>query len=355
MASMTSYERILRTFQRRETDRVAICDNPWKGTIRRWQREGMPQDVDWRDYFDVDKIESIEVDISPRYECKVLEKTDRYTISTTPWGVTIKNFNEEDSTPEFIDFTVVTEEKWHEAKKRMTPSWDRVNWEYLKENYPKWRNDNRWIQGIFWFGFDVTHSWMVGTETLLIALIEEPEWVKDMFNTYLDMCIAQFDMVWDAGYKFDSILWYDDMGYKNAPFFSNATYREILQSVHKRAVDWAHQKGIYAHLHSCGYIMPLLPDIVETGIDALNPIEIKAGMNISELKNRYGKRIVLHGGINAALWDKHDEILAEIEKSVPILNEGGGYIFSSDHSIPNSVSAQNFRDIVNKVKMLTKR
>jgi len=355
MGIMTTYERMLRTYQHKETDRVPIQDSPWAGTIRRWQQEGMPINMDWRDYFGVDKIEGIGADITPRYECKVLEKTDKYTISTTPWGVTLKSLNGIDSTPEFLDFTVVNDEKWQEAKKRMTPSLDRVDWNYLKENFPKWRADNRWIQGQFWFGFDVTHSWMVGTETLLIALIEDPQWVQDMFNTYLDMCIAQFDMVWDAGYRFDSITWPDDMGYKNTPFFSTPMYRELLKPVHKRAVDWAHNKGIYAHLHSCGDIMPLIPDVVETGIDALNPIEIKAGMDIFELKNKYGKKLVLHGGINAVLWDKHDEILAEIDKSIPILNKDGGYVFASDHSIPNSVSAKNFKDIIERVKLLTSK
>ena len=352
MDKLTTRERMLRTFQHRDTDRAPIYDHPWAGTISRWRREGMPQDADWRDWFDVDKIEGISIDNSPRYECRVLEKTERYTISTTPWGVTLKNFNEEDSTPEFLDFTVVTEEKWQEAKRRMLPAHDRVNWEFLKENYPKWRADGRWVQGNFWFGFDVTHSWMVGTETLLVALIEDPDWVMDMFNTYLDVCIAQFDEIWDAGYTFDSIFWWDDMGYKNTPFFSNKMYRELLQPAHRRAVEWAHSKGIYAHLHSCGDIMPLMPDVVDTGIDALNPIEIKAGMDIRKLKDTYGKHLVLHGGINAVLWDKHDEILAEIDR---ILNRDGGYIFASDHSIPNSVSAENFRDIVARVKQLTSR
>ncbi len=355
MGKMTDCERMLRTFLHKDTDRAPIYDKPWASTIKRWHREGMPAGMDWRDYFDVDKVEWIDADISPRYECRVLEETDRYTISTTPWGVTLKNFKEEDSTPEFIDFTIVTEEEWRQAKQAMTPSPDRINWDYLKENYPKWRADNRWVQANFWFGFDVTHSWMVGTETLLIALIEEPEWVMDMFNTYLDMSIAQFDMVWDAGYRFDSIFWWDDMGYKNTPFFSNAMYRELLAPVHKRAVDWAHNKGIYAHLHSCGDIMPLMPDVAATGIDALNPIEIKAGMDIAELKDKYGKTLVLHGGINAALWDKHDQIVMEVEKNIPLLNKDGGYIFSSDHSVPSSVSLEAFRDIIDRVKRLTAR
>lgn len=347
---MTSKERFTRMFEHREADRIPIIDSPWAGTIARWKREGMPEGVDWRDYFQVDKSETINVDISPRYEQKVLEETDRYRIVTSPWGVTMREFKEEDSTPEFLDFKVVTQEEWEKAKARMTLDRDRIDWNYLKENYPRWVAEGRWIEGWMWFGFDVTHSYMVGTETLLIAMLEEPEWVVDMFNTYLDHCIALMDMVWDAGYTMDGILWPDDMGYKGTPFFSNAIYRELLQPVQRRAVEWAHKKGIKAHLHSCGDIMPLLPDIVDIGIDALNPIEIKAGMDVEKIKREYGDRLVLHGGINAVLWDQPEAITAEIDRLVPMLKENGGYIFSSDHSIPNAVSLDNFRTIVNEVK-----
>ena len=349
---MTTKERISRMFEHREADRVPFYDSPWQGTLSRWRREGMPQNADYRDFFDIDKIESIGVDISPRFESKVLEENDRWYIATSPWGVTMKHFKEEDSTPEFLDFTVVNEEEWEKAKTRMTVDRSRVNREHLKNKTPLWEREGRWIRANFWFGFDVAHSWMSGTETILIALMEEPEWVKDIFNTYLDRCIAHFEMVWDEGCRFDEIFWWDDMGYKGTPFFSNTIYRELLQPVHKRAVDWAHAKGIRAHLHSCGCIEPLLPDILETGVDALNPIEVKAGMDPLKLKEEYGSQLVLHGGINAVLWDNKEVILAEIERLVPRLKENGGYLFSSDHSIPNSVSLENFREIIAAVKRL---
>ncbi len=347
---MTSKERFSRMFQHKEADRVPIFDSPWAGTIARWEREGMPQGMDWRDYFDTDKVSTISVDITPRYEEKVLEETDDYRIVTSEWGVTMKQFKEQDSTPEFLDFTVTTPEAWEKAKARMTVSKDRIDWKRLERDYAQWQQEGHWIEGMFWFGFDVTHSWTVGTETMLIAMIEEPEWVEDMFDTYLDRSIQHFNMIWDAGYRFDSIFWYDDMGYKNTPFFSNEMYRGLLQKYHKKAVAWAHDHGIYARLHSCGDIMPLLPDIMDTGIDALNPIEIKAGMDVFKIKQDYGDRLVLHGGINAVLWDDKEAIVEAIRQAVPVLKENGGYIFASDHSIPNSVSLENMQSIINTVK-----
>jgi uroporphyrinogen decarboxylase len=337
-------------FAHEEADRVPIIDQPWEGTLARWKREGMPADADWRDFFEVDKVETIGVDNSPRYEKKVIEETDEFRITTSQWGVTLKNFKVPDSTPEFLDYRVNTPERWEEAKARMVPSRDRVDWDYLKVNYPRWKADGRWIEGLFWFGFDVLHSWMAGTETILIAMMEEPEWVTDMFNTFLDTSIALFDMVWDEGYHFDSIFWYDDMGYKNSTFFSNALYGELLQPVHKRAIDWAHNHGIKAHLHSCGDVMTRVPQLVEIGLDALNPIEIKAGMDLKALKRDYGDRLVFHGGADALLLDKPDRIIPYIEQTLPVVKEKGGYIFSSDHSIPNTVSLETYRAVVGAVK-----
>jgi uroporphyrinogen decarboxylase len=318
--------------------------------MARWKKEGMPQDSDWRDFFQVDKFQTIGVDISPRYEKKIIEDTPEYVISTTEYGITIKNFKVPDSTPEFLDYKVNTPEKWEEAKKRMTVSRDRIDWDRLKKAFPQWQAEGRWIQGVFWFGYDVLHSWMVGTETVLIAMLENPEWFSDMVNTFLNNTIALYDMIWDEGYHFDTIFWYDDMGYKNRTFFSEAIYTELLKPVHKRAIDWAHNHGIKAHLHSCGNIMPLVPHLVDIGLDALNPIEIKAGMDIKALKKNYGDKLVFHGGADALLLDKREKILPYIEEMLPILKEKGGYIFSSDHSIPNTVSLENYKAIVETVK-----
>lgn len=347
---MTSWERFKRMYEHKEADRIPIVDDPWSGTIRRWHNEGMPAGVDWRDYFDVDKVGIIGIDISPRMPEKILEENDRYYIATSSWGVTMKHFKEEDSTPEFLDFKITDADSWEQAKTQMTLDDDRIPWDMLKQNFDKWRAEGRWTRGVFWFGFDVTHSWMMGTENMLIAMMEEPELVEDMFETYLDRSIKLFDRIWDAGYHFDEIFWYDDMGYKGTTFFSPNMYRSLLQPYHKRAVDWAHNHGIYAQLHSCGDIMTLLPDIVETGVDMLNPLEVKAGMDAIAIKKQFGDKLVLRGGINAVLWDHPEQILAEIREKVPVLKENGGFVFSSDHSIPNSVSLENMKLIIDEVK-----
>ncbi len=352
MREMQSHERFSRMYAHRDADRVPIIDSPWGATIERWQREGMPKDVGYADFFGLDKVAGIGVDNSPRYEAKVLEETDAYCVRTTAWGATLKNWTHAASTPEFMDFTIKDRDTWAKAKARMTPTRDRINWDHLAKNYPIWKKEGYWIEAGLWFGFDVTHSWAVGTERILIAMIEDPEWCREMFGHYLEVGIALLEQVWDAGYRFDCVSWPDDMGYKNTPFFSLQTYRDVLKPFQKRAVEWAHAKGAKARLHSCGNILPFLPDLVEIGMDGLNPIEVKAGMDPTLIKRTYGDRLLLHGGINAVLWDKPELIKAEMERVVPVLKQNGGYIFSSDHSVPSSVSLEDFRSIVEIAKTL---
>jgi uroporphyrinogen decarboxylase len=107
-------------------------------------------------------------------------------------------------------------------------------------------------------------------------------------------------------------------------------------------------------MHSCGDVNPFLPELIEIGVDGLNPLEVKAGMDPLHLKKTYGRQLLLHGGINAVLWNDLSAIEAEMRKVLPVVKENGGYIFASDHSIPQSVSLEGFRRIMALAKELGK-
>lgn len=352
--TMTTRERFQRMYEHREADRVPILDYPWGSTIERWQREGMPKDASFEDYFDLDKVSSIPIDLGPRYESKVIEETDKYCIYTTDWGVTLKNWKHMSSTPEFIDFTIKDRSSWADAKARLKPAPDRVRWDELETNYRKWRSEGRWIQSGLFCGFDATHSWAVGTERLLMALAEDPQWCVDMFNAELDLDLAMLDMVWQRGYTFDQLGWCDDLGYKLGQFMSMPMYRELLKPIHKRAIEWAHSKGIKAGLHSCGDIRPFIPEWIEIGLDCLNPLEVKAGVDPFEVKRKYGDKLVMHGGINAVLWTDIPAMRQAVQAALPVLKQCGGYIFATDHSIPDSVSLKDFTETIGLAKELGK-
>ena len=352
MQALTTHQRMTRILNHQEADRVPITDGPWSTTLERWRREGLPATVEWEDYFGMDRFYGIGADNSPRYPVKTLEETEEYTVWTSPWGATLKTWKKHGGVPEFLDFTIKDPDSWRTAKKRMTPDRDRIDWKSLEQNYAKWRAGNGWIVAQFWFGFDVTHSWAVGTERVLEAMIDDPEWLVEMWNHYLDVDIALFEMVWEAGYRFDQIVWPDDMGYKGHQFFSPTMYRDLLKPVHQRAADWAHRKGVKVELHSCGDVRPLIPDLIEIGIDILNPIEVKAGMDPAALKSLYGDRLAFHGGINAALYWKPEKLHEHMRQVIPAMKKNGGYILSSDHSVPDNVSLEDFRQFVALAKEL---
>ena len=279
----------------------------------------------------------------------VLENTDGCLVFTNPWGATIK-YLKHDSSVALIDATVKTPDDWLKAKERMTPCDGRIPWDYLRDRWPRWREQGAWIVAVGWFGFDITHAWFIGTERELTALAENPEWCVDMWRTEQDLSFALLDRLWDDGYHFDELLWYDDMGYKQNQFFSLKMYRELLKPIHQRAIDWAHAKGIKAYMHSCGDIRPFIPDLVEMGLDGLNPLEVKAGVDPLALKREYGDKLLLHGGFNALLWNNVEEMEAAVRENLPVLMENGGYIFATDHSTPSNVSLEDFKRIVELVK-----
>ena len=165
MAEMTSRERVARMFEHREADRIPIWENPWATTLDRWKKQGLKSD-NWAGELGLDRVEGIWCNNTPRYEVKTIEEGEDYVIQTTEWGVTLKQFKEKGSTPQFLDFTVTDLEKWHDAKRRMVYDPSRINWDFL-ESSDFDKSGNYWTNASLWFGFDVTHSWMVGTERFL--------------------------------------------------------------------------------------------------------------------------------------------------------------------------------------------
>ena len=348
---MTSKERILRMYEHKEADRVPMIEEPWDSTIERWEKEGV---TEWWDAAGLDRIGHFGVDNTPPYPENVIEETDDYIISTTAWGATIKDWKHATSTPQFLDFKITDLESWHEAKRRMKFDPSRIEWDELKQVYPLWQRDGAWTVAELWFGFDVTHSWMTPSEDFLMALIDDPDWCKDIYETQLKGCLQAYDCIWDAGYRFDCVYWPDDMGYKQAQFFSLNTYRELSKPYHKMAADWAHEKGAKVCLHSCGDIRPFIPDIIDAGIDGLNPLEVKAGMDPYKLKDQYGDKLVLFGGLNALDWANPDKIEEEVRRLVPHMKKNGGYIYATDHSVPDNISFKDFNRIMDVVRELGK-
>jgi uroporphyrinogen decarboxylase len=140
------------------------------------------------------------------------------------------------------------------------------------------------------------------------------------------------------------------MGFKERPFMSPAMYKEIIQPGHKLTFDYAHSKGIPVLVHSCGFVEPLVPGLIEAGMDCLQVIEVKAGMDLLRLYRNFGEKLSFMGGIDVRVLYSNDRKLIdkELMTKIPVVKGNFGYCLHSDHSIPNTVEYDTYKYFVDK-------
>jgi uroporphyrinogen decarboxylase len=191
----------------------------------------------------------------------------------------------------------------------------------------------------------------IGMENMMVWMHEDPDFVVDMFATHTQLVIDLYEGIRELGVEYDAAWFSDDLGYRNAPLISPAMYRELVMPHHRRLCDRFAADGLKTILHSDGNVGPLIPHFLEAGFAALHPLEAKAGLDVRELKPRYGDRLVLFGNIDVRkLAGSREAIEEELRAKVTVAKEGGGYIYHSDHSVPNDVSFENYRFAVEMLK-----
>ena len=347
---MTALERINLTLAHREPDRVPIYDGPWDTTIARWHGEGLPADQTPDEFFGYDMLRLI-ADWSLLLPVESVEETEDYLIVRNSDGGLEKNFKGRTTTPQWTDFAVKSPTDWYELKPLLTWSPQRVDWEAARRLARLRAERGLWFHVVIASGWDRLQS-LVGTEQLLLAMAEQPEWVQDMCDTAADLACTILEEVAGAGIEFDCAFLLDDLGYRNGPLFSPAMFARFEFANHQRIYQVAHSLGLWTILHSCGNMQAHLPALIEAGLDCLQPLEVKAGMDLIELKQRYGEVLSFMGGIDVRKMAHPDPALIEeeIATKVTCAKQGGGYIYHSDHSVPDNVSFERYCRVMELVK-----
>ena len=226
----------------------------------------------------------------------------------------------------------------------------RIDYKVQKDIHDKSRKDGKFLCFAAPMGYDYTQG-LIGTEKLLVTMVEDPEWAKDIFNTIAELIIEGAKKLWEIGFKYDGAFLFDDNGYRNATLFSPSTYKNVLYPAHKKVFGFFKNMGIPVILHSCGCVKEFIPYYIEGGIDCLQPLEVKAGMDIIELKKKYGQKIAFMGGIDVRKMAVNDpEIIEEeIKTKFDAAKEGGGYIYHSDHSVPDNISFEQYKRVIELV------
>jgi uroporphyrinogen decarboxylase len=348
--AMSSQERVRTAIARGVPDRVPIQDGPWDATVRRWEGEGLPLGKRPADYFGYE-IVTIGADHSPRFPVKVLEENDEYIVQTTAEGGVRRNHRDRSTTPEVIECPIKRPEDWPAVRERLRPDLKRMDWASSWSTYQAAREQGRYVVFAAACGYDLLQSY-VRSEHLLGYMATDPGFVKEMVEVASDLVLASLGMMEKEGFRFDGLWMYNDMGYRNTSLFSPAMYRQIILPADRKRNDWCHEHGMQTILHSCGCVKGLIPSLIDAGFDCLQPLEVKAGMDLRELKPKYGDRIAFFGGINTMLMEEEDDALIEEEIRVKLAAAmpGGGYLYHSDHSIPKDVSFRKYSFVMDCVR-----
>jgi uroporphyrinogen decarboxylase len=360
-------ERMNKALHHQEPDRVPISDFFWGGFVRRWRQElGLPGDADPYVHYDLDWIVTVP-NMDPRIkQFEIIKEDDEEVLVHTGFLTTIRKLFSFPM-PEQISWDTDTIEKL-EAMEFDDPADPRRFYsggdnqiagvgDGFVRDLPPWidtvkekRRDFPVYGSMIEASECVTR--LLGQMNTLMWIGEYPERFGEQIlrigEFYFQCAKAAIDA---AEGLLDGFVIWGDVAYRDSMFFAPDYWRTYYKPTVARMIDLCHQHGLPVIYHGCGAVQPILRDYIEIGLDAYNPLEAKAGLDVVELRRELGHRLAFCGNGNIPLWESGDkeairrEVLHKLNAA-----KGGGLIFQSDHSVSSSVAGTTYDYIVKLVR-----
>ena len=364
---LAKLDRMTKTLRHQEADRVPVSDFFWGSFLERWRRElGLAADADIYRHYDLDWIVTTP-NMDPHIRgFETLEETaDHVTVKTGFEAVIRKNFA--DPMPAFLAFDTDTLEKMKDF--RFDDPWDERRYFAAGDNQIAGvgdgfaRNSPPWIESVrsLYPWIPVYGSvceaqemlWrIVGLQNVMLWIGLYPDevgrFVERLGEFARGITKAQIEA---AGGLLDGMVIWGDVAYRKNLFFSPDYWRKYYKPVVRAIVDECHAHGLPVIYHGCGNVGRIFGDFIECGVDAYNPLEAKAGLDVVELRRQYGHRIAFCGNMDVLTWaNGSEEELRRVVLTKLNAGKGGGFIFQSDHSVPGNVSARNYGYVIDLVR-----
>jgi len=375
---MTGKERIERILRRQPTDRVGLFEVFWTETARQWSAEGhfaRPELAE--DHFGLDLRRCRPLDLMANLSVgeavvdendttrlgvaggpasagrteEVIEETETTRLVRDGNGAVLRWIKGSSGAPEHVDFLVKDRRAWEEhIRPHLVNDGNRkrrVNFDLYRAMRAHCAEHNLYLTCGVVGPFDLMTP-LCGHEHLLVGMALDPDWARDMVQLYTRLTIELLEILFAQEGQPDGLWIWEDLAFKQRPFLSPAMYRGLLFPAHRRIFEWAHARELPVIFHSDGFVEPLLPQLVEAGIDCLQPLEVKAGMDLLRVKQRFGDRIALIGGMDARTLETNDPavVRAKLESKLPGAMAGGGYVLQVDHSVSNRVDYKTYKFFV---------
>lgn len=349
---MNSRERISAVLHLEEPDRISILDSFWSGFHEKMRRHlGLAKGNDVYAELGLNELSMPGTPgwcpMSGRH--KVIKETRREKIVQADWGYVVKELKTGATVPQFLDHPVKTPDELDDY----FATWDDPDkperWGSLDEQI-KGAKESHFITPT---GLEHYESaWrVIGFERLLEWIYKEPRGLRKLLKALTDYFVGVAGYAMDLGA--DGFWFYGDIADNHGPFMTKRTYQRIFYPYHRRTYQAVRKRGGIVILHTDGDVRPIVSDFIDAGINALQPIDAIAGMNVIDLKPLYGDRIAFIGNIdnsNTLPFGTVEDVRKEVREKIAVAGQGGGYICGSSHSVPDSVPVKNYIALIETVR-----
>jgi uroporphyrinogen decarboxylase len=350
---MNSRERVLAAASRQRTDRppTSLRCTPEAWTSLR-EYLGVATNDDVLDALDID-LRWISMPFTGPEERSAIPLGSE---GTDFWGCHIrKAANEFNTYYEFFDFPLASAESVDDVKRHSWPDLDW--WDYSAIPQAIEAANRKGPRAIMFFagGTFETPWYLRGFETLLMDLYERPDLAAAICGRVEEYYRARALRVIEAGGGLVDIIGSGgDLGAERGMLLSPALWRERIKPFSAGLITTFKRMGLKTFYHSCGSIVPVIDDLIEIGLDILDPIQVSAaGMDPAVLADRFADRLSFNGAIDEVRLLPHataDEVYRETTRMIDILGRHGGYIVSPSHQVQGDTPPENIVAVFNAAR-----
>lgn len=357
-AATEKVQRLRDALGHRQPDRIPAGEAFWTGFLRRC-RAAWGEGFDPYRAFDLDYVIGVP-NLDPRLQpFEVLSEVGEDITLRTGFGATIRRSGDKPM-PHFEAFEVKRPEQMADfafdppgdARRFFAGGDDQLNCvgDALARNIPSWDERLRPYTGDFaLFGAvcePYEYLWrIVGSENALLWMATDRAELGafvDRIGEFMVGCLRA-QIAAGAG-RLSGIYIYGDVAYRNGMLFSPESWRDMFKPHVKGLLDTCRAHGLMTVYHGCGCATAIFEDLIELGLDAYNPLEVKAGLDVVELKRQYGNRLAWVGNIDVRVLEKGEpEAIRQEVRYKAQAGVGGGWVFQSDHSISSDVAPESYK------------
>ena len=329
---MNGLERMMKALRREEPDRVPV----WELIVNEPVIKALYGDISYADFVEREDLDGITI-----FEDQRVVERFSDTQYKDEWGIlwTIE--------PNGIAFPSGGPIKNSADLDNYTPPDPDADYrlDSLKEAVRRFKGEKA-IVFLSHDAFEFSH-YLYGMDNLLMDYATNPDIPRRLARIVIDYKKRVSERAIEEGA--DILLTGDDYAYRTSTIMSPRMFREFVLPYLQEMVDLAKEKGVPFIKHTDGDIRSVMDMIIDAGIDALDPLEPIAGIDIAEMKEKYGDRIALAGNIDCTellTRGSEEDVIEAVKETIAKAAVGGGYILASSNSIHPGVAPQNYKAMV---------